>query len=104
VKDAKKARHYNELAAIKGNNPSPHNLGVQEYNAGKYDRAVKFWLISCGRGYHVSFENIEYLFMKGAATKEDYEKALRSYQQCIDEIKSDHRDEAAAFDEKYRYI
>ena len=32
--------------------------------------------------------------IKGYATKDDYTKALRSYQAYLDEIKRDHRDEA----------
>ena len=41
--------------------------------------------------------------MKGDATKDDYGKALRAYQACLNEIKSPQRDEAAAFDaERYK--
>jgi hypothetical protein len=32
------------------------------------------------------------------------EKALRSYQQYIDDIKSDQRDEAAVCNENFRYL
>jgi hypothetical protein len=42
--------------------------------------------------------------MDGNATKECYEKALRSYQQYMDKIKSDQRDEAAAFSEEFNYL
>jgi TPR repeat protein len=100
----KYARHYYELAAMQRHNASRCSLGIEEAKAGKYEKALKHWLISCGRGSNSSSENIKGLFMKGHATKEDYEKALRSYQQYIDEIKSDQRDEAAAFHEKYRYL
>jgi TPR repeat protein len=103
AKDEKKARHYYELAAMKGNNQSRCHLGVEEAKDGKYDKALKHWLISCGRGHHASLENIKHLFMNGNATKEDYGKALRSYQQYIDEVKSDQRDKAAAFDGKFKY-
>jgi TPR repeat protein len=88
AKDEKKALHYSELAAIKGDSTSRCNLGCKEYNAGWCDKAIKHRLISCQRGCYDSLDNIKQLFMDGAATKEDYEKALQSYQEYIDEIKS----------------
>jgi hypothetical protein len=103
-KDEKKAMYYNELAAIQGHSSSRHNLGFGEYKAGKYDIALKHWMIACGRGHVGSLSNIKHLFIDGRATKDDYEKALRSFQEYIDEIKSDARDEAAASDEMYRYL
>lgn len=42
--------------------------------------------------------------MKGSATKDDYDKALRPYQEYIDEIKNDQRDEAPMASERYIYI
>ena len=65
---------------------------------------VSLRLISCGRGHKESLENIKLSFMDGNATKECYEKALRSYQQYMDKIKSDQRDEAAAFSEEFNYL
>lgn len=103
-KDGKKARHYYELAAMKGDNISRCNLGAEEGIAGDFDKALKHLLISCGRGRMFSLKNIKLLFMKGAAAKEDYEKALQSYQQYIDEIKSDQRDKAAASIEDFIYL
>ena len=42
--------------------------------------------------------------MDGQATKEDYSNALLAYQKYIGEIKSEQRDEAAAFSDLYKYI
>ena len=39
----------------------------------------------------------------GYATKEDYTKALLTYQSYLGEIKSKQRDEAAEADDQYRY-
>jgi TPR repeat protein len=103
-KDEKKARYWTELAAMNGHNSCRHLLGVTEANAGKYNNALKHWLISSGRGHKASLESIKYLFIDGIASKRDYEKALRSYQHYICEIRSDQRDEAAAFRERYRYF
>jgi TPR repeat protein len=50
AKNAKKAMHYYELAAMKGHTESRYNLGRSKANAGRCDKAVKHWLISCGRG------------------------------------------------------
>ena len=43
------------------------------------------------------------MFMNGDATKDDYAKALRVYQTYLVEIKSAQRDEAAAFNDAYKY-
>jgi TPR repeat protein len=104
AKDEKKGIHYTELAAMQGKIVSRYNPGVTEYNAGKYGKALKHWLISCGRGHAISLEAVKHLFIEGLVTKEDYEKGLRSFQEYIDEVKSDLRDEAAAFHEDYSYI
>ena len=37
------------------------------------------------------------------ATKDDYTQALRAYQAYVVEIKSPQRDEAAAFNDAYKY-
>ena len=46
-----------------------------------------------------SLQNIKSHYLDGHATKDDYAKALRSYQAYIDEIKSEQRGEAAADDD-----
>ena len=101
--DEEKARRYLELAAIKGDAVARHNLGVLEKNAGNMERALKHYMISARHGYVNSLEKIKNLFMSGYATKEDYAKALQARQVYLDEIKSDQRDKAAAFDEMYKY-
>jgi hypothetical protein len=95
AKDSKKARHYYELAALKGNIASPCILGAEEAEASEYGKALKHWLISSGRGHYASLKKIQQVFIEGCATKEDFEKTVRTHQQYIDEIKSDQRDEAA---------
>jgi TPR repeat protein len=103
AQDKKKAVYYGELAAMQGNSVSRYNLGVNEAKAGKYNKALKHWLISCERGQVVSLKAIKRLLVVGRATKEDCEKALRAYKEYVKEVKSDQRDEAAAFDGTYRY-
>ena len=82
-----------------------HNLGISEgLRAGNMDRALNHFMIAAGSGYSDSLENIKQMLMNGwNATKEDYAKALRVYQEYLDEIKSAQRDEAAAFSDDYKY-
>ena len=60
-------------------------------------------MIAVKSGYNDSLEAIRNMVTNGPATKEDYAKALRSYQAYLDEIRSDQRDEAAAADDDYTY-
>ena len=101
--DEKKAMYYYELAAIGGDFLSRHNLGAMEARAGNRERALRHWMIAVKDGNSESLESIERMYSKGHATKDDYAKALRSYQAYIDEIKSDQRDETAAFIDRRYY-
>jgi len=100
----RKAKHYYELAAMQGHVKARHNLGMIEGQAGNYDRALKHHLIAAGAGHNESLDLIRELHTHGCASKDDYAKALESYQVYLDEIKSDQRDKAAAEDEDYKYI
>ena len=102
--DMEKANHYYELAAIGGSATARHYLGVNEAKAGNIDRALKHFMIAVGGGYADSPNKIRDLYTSGQATKDDYTRALEAYQEYLLEIKSEQRDEAAAFNsEKYRY-
>jgi len=101
--DKRKAIYYYELAAVMGSTISRHNLGIEEENSSNYDRALKHYMIAVRGGYSNSLKEIQDLYSNGHAAKEDYMKALQSYQAYLCEIKSSQRDEAAAFDERYRY-
>ena len=74
-----------------------------EYHAGNYDRALKHYMIAVRGGDTSSVKAIQQLYMDGHVAKDDYANALRSHQAYINEIKSDQRDEAAAFHNGYRY-
>ena len=62
------------------------------------NRALKHLMISAGCGDNDSLKKIREFYTNGHATKDDYANALRSHQKYIDGIKSDQRDEAAAYD------
>jgi len=101
--DEKKAAHYFELAAIKGDVYARHNLGNNEVREHNTDRALKHYMIAARGGYADSLNVIKQLYTIGHATKEDYTTALQAYQVYLSEIKSKQRDEAAAADEEFRY-
>ena len=67
------------------------------------DRALEHHMIAAGAGDNDSLGEIKQLYSEGHATKQDYTKALQSYQAYLDEIKSAQRDTAAAAREDYRY-
>ena len=96
----KKAELYWELAAIKGDPMSRHNLGLCEQRRGNYARAIKHHLIATRLGDPDSLNKIQAYFMSRLATKDDYQKALSNYQEYLGEIKSAQRDEAALSDER----
>ena len=101
--DEKKAKHYYELAAMGGDVNARHNLGINEIKAGDMDRALRHFMIAIRSGNPKSLEVFKLMYSKGHATKEDYTKALQSYQEYLSEIKSAQRDKAAAAHDEYRY-
>ena len=101
-RDEEKAKHYLELAAMGGSAKARHDLGAMEGQAGNVDRALKHLMIATKDGVS-SLRNIKNMYKRGQATKDDYATALRSHQAYLDEIKSEQRDEAAAFSDEYKY-
>jgi len=101
--DQKKAIQYYELAAMGGNEVARHNLGNSETRAGNSDRALRHYMIATRSGHSISLNNIKQMYTYGFVTKEDYTKALQSYQEYLGEIKSAQRDKAATARETYRY-
>ena len=101
--DKKKAKHYNELAAMGGDTLARYYLGIMEVKADNLDRAMKHHMISIRSGCDGSLVMIKDMYSKGFTTKEDYTKALRAYQEYLVDIKSLQRDKAAATYEDCRY-
>ena len=65
--------------------------------------SLKHFMIAAGCGYDKSLKEIREFYINGHATKDDYAKALQTYQKYVDGIKSPQRDQAAAFNSQYRY-
>ena len=101
--DEEKATYYYELGAMKGDAIARCNLGILEHRSGNMVRALKHSMIAVSSGDAESLDNIKEMYSEGHATKEDYTKALQSYQAYLSEIKSSQRDKAAAASEMYRY-
>jgi len=102
-RDMKKARHYWDLAAINGDLQSRYNLGSIEGMAGNVDRALKHLMIAAWSGCVDSLNDIKQNHLRGYISKDDYAKALRSYQSYLDVVRSDQRDEAAALKDCWKY-
>jgi TPR repeat protein len=104
-KDKKKAKHFYELAAIGGDVGSRHNLGVFECQVGNMGKAIKHFNIAAGFGNTASLTNVKIFFMNGGhSSRDDCQQALLSYQQYVEEVRSDQRDEAAAFRDDHKYL
>ena len=89
---------------MRGHGPSRHLLGISEVGEGNWERALKHYMINVRFGWSDSLTQIRKIHKSGHATKDDYDKALRAFQAGFDEIRSDERDQAAAFDQdRYRY-
>jgi hypothetical protein len=98
-KDESKAKQYYEKGAMAGSVLSRFNLGIIEADAGRLDRAIKHWLIAANCGEIKAVDNIKKAMARGHATR-----ALRGYQQWVNEVKSDQRDRAAAYSDEYKYV
>ncbi|EJK43951.1 hypothetical protein THAOC_37556 [Thalassiosira oceanica] len=92
--DKKKAVQLYTRAAMQGHAESRYQLGYFEGDKGRYDRAVRHFLISAKMGDKESVEKIEEMFTGGLATEEQYAEALKGYQGVVEEMKSHDRDEA----------
>jgi hypothetical protein len=99
-KDNEKAIHHAELAAIAGHPEARHNLGIEEWNNDRFERARKHFIIAANLGWNDSLKELKQLYADGHASKEDYAGALRGYQAAVDATKSRERDKAEE-DKKY---
>ena len=108
-RDMKKAEHYYELGAMRGDAQARHMLGHVELKRsepkrGNIDRALRHYMIALEGGYNDSLKDLQKLYSNGLATKDEYTEALRAYQKYLKEVKSSQRDEAAAYSDLYKYI
>lgn len=103
-KNEAKSRQYYELAAMGGNMRARHHLGWMETVANNLEKATWHYLIAAEGGNFNSVKSIEKFYRHGLVTKREYKQALRAYQEYTDEVKSEQRDKAAAYDDSYQYL
>ncbi len=96
-KDEKKEVYHLEEAAIGGHPNARKNVGQNEWNNGRYDRALKHWIIAAKQGDNPALDMVKKGFMDGYVSKEDYAAALRGHQAAVDATKSTQRTDAYAF-------
>ncbi|EJK76503.1 hypothetical protein THAOC_01729, partial [Thalassiosira oceanica] len=96
--DTRKAYEFYKKAAMQGHVECRHNLGNHEGRKGNFDRAIKHYMISAKMGHEDSVGNIKQLFMAGFGTNDQYMEALRGYQNAVEEMKSNDRNEAKRLD------
>eukprot|EP00984_Skeletonema_dohrnii_P027899 scaffold17605_cov124-Skeletonema_dohrnii-CCMP3373.AAC.3 len=93
-KDGKKESYHLEQAAIGGHPLARYNLGCEEQENDRMDRAMKHWIIAAALGHDGSLEPLKDSFKDGLLSKEDFAAALRAHQAAIDATKSPQREEA----------
>ena len=93
--------HHLEEAAIGGYPDARYNLGVEEYDNGNKERAVKHWIIAATQGEDASIKELLKAFKEGFMKKEVLASALYAHKAAVDETKSPQR---KAAEEYYRSI
>lgn len=102
-KDSQLAKYYWKLAAMGGSVNARYNLGIAEESVGNMDRAIRHYKIAVTFGDVESLKQIHQLLLNGHATKDELLRACDTRTAYIDKIRSDHRDEAAAYSDEYKY-
>ena len=97
-KDEKKQVYHLEEAAIAGHHLARHNLGCDDADNGRYERAKKHFIIAANLGCNDSLKCLRQLHADGHASKDDYAAALRAYQAAVDATKSADREKAEEFE------
>ncbi len=93
-KDTEKEMYHLEQAAIGGHASARCNLGIEEADNGRIERAKKHWIIAANLGDDGSLKCLMKLYRGGDASKEEYSDALRAYQAAVDATKSSDREKA----------
>jgi hypothetical protein len=93
-KDKKKEVHHLEEAAIGGHAHARNNLGCNEGESGRFDRAIKHHIIAAKLGHDDALETVKHGYSVGHASKEDFATALRGHQAAVDATKSPQREAA----------
>jgi hypothetical protein len=93
-KDEKKEEFHLEQAAIGGHPIARHNLGNKEARRGRFDRAVKHWIVAANLGEDLALNALKQVYPAGFVSKDDLAAALRGHQAAINATKSPQREAA----------
>ena len=97
-RDEKMVLHHLEEAAIGGHPDARYNLGCVEWENGRYERAMKHFIIAANLGHDNSLEKVRAGFDSGIlVSKEDFAAALRAHQAAVSATKSPQREAAEEF-------
>ena len=96
-KDDDKASYHLERAAIRGHEMARYSLGINEYNDGNMNQAMKHFMISARAGYDEPLKRVMDGYKWGIVTKEEYASTLRAHKGSQDEMKSEQRSTAERF-------
>ena len=99
--DKKKAKYYYELAAMGGDADARYRLGSIEGQAGNEQRAFKHMVVAAKSGHEYSLAKVKDGFAVGIVTKDEYAQALRAYHERQVEAKSEARDKAVEYRERF---
>mmetsp|Transcript_6638 Transcript_6638/g.10779 ORF Transcript_6638/g.10779 Transcript_6638/m.10779 type:complete len:295 (+) Transcript_6638:79-963(+) len=100
-KDKKKELHHLEEAAIGGHPWARYNLAHHEELNGRYDRAVKHYIIAATLGDDSAIKSLRGCYKDKLVCKEDFAAALRAHQAAVDATKSPQREAAANYAANY---
>ena len=99
-KDEKKDVYHSEQAAIGGHPYARYSLGAMEWNSGRYERAIKHYIIAAKLGDGDSMKRLKDGFQHGFISKDDFASTLRAHHAAVHSTKSPQR-EAAEADAEY---
>ena len=94
-KDEKKILFHLEEAAIRGHPCARFNLGCYENMNGRFERAVKHYIIAANLGFDESIQVLKEHYKDGGISKEDFAAALRAHHVAVKATKSPNREMAA---------
>ena len=97
-KDETKKLFHLEKAAIAGHPHARYNLACYEEDKGRYDRAVKHFIIAANLGDDNSIQALKEYYKDGDISKDDFAAALRGHYTAVAATKSPQREEAARAD------
>ena len=101
-KDEEKEIFHLEEAAIAGHPDARHNLACYWARKGRFDKAVKHYIIAAKLGYDESLIVLKHCYNTyGSVSKTDLAATLRAHQAAVDATKSPQRDQAEKHYAKY---